>query len=360
MGRGARRTFASWRRARRRVASCGPRSRRGRTASTARISVKSARACDDRLRRSSRARRAPIRRGRGASTTASTDASVRDVGSLIAVIATYLHACCIRECIHSAAMAGKTRVLLDRPTRRAAILRAAAAAFAERGFADTSMDDVAAAAGITRLIVYRHFDSKEALYAAVLQHVRDRLAEEGARVRGRGRERGRPRPAHGRARRRGRRRRSCCGMPRASRSSRAYADEFREQVIAYAEQLMRDRARAGAGAQPVGGRDARVVRVRRAAALARRRRSRPRSASSSPASTRRCPRSSPRGRVVSGRSSRARSSRAPRRAECRGTPSPPAARRTGRDSSEPRRGRARRISAPSARRRTIASHATIG
>ena len=74
----------------------------------------------------------------------------------------------------------KTRVLLDRPSRRAAILRAAAQAFAEQGFATTSMDDVAAAAGITRLIVYRHFDSKEALYTAVLQHVRDRLAEEGA------------------------------------------------------------------------------------------------------------------------------------------------------------------------------------
>ena len=75
-------------------------------------------------------------------------------------------------------MTRKARVLLDRPTRRAAILAAAAGAFAERGFAGTSMDDVAAAAGITRLIVYRHFGSKEDLYAAVLQHVRDRLAEE--------------------------------------------------------------------------------------------------------------------------------------------------------------------------------------
>jgi len=70
------------------------------------------------------------------------------------------------------------RVLLDRPARREAILRAAASAFAQRGFAATSMDDVAAAAGITRLIVYRHFDSKEDLYTAVLQRVRDRLAEE--------------------------------------------------------------------------------------------------------------------------------------------------------------------------------------
>ena len=34
------------------------------------------------------------------------------------------------------------------------------------GFAATSMDDVAAASGITKLIVYRHFDSKEELYRA--------------------------------------------------------------------------------------------------------------------------------------------------------------------------------------------------
>jgi AcrR family transcriptional regulator len=40
------------------------------------------------------------------------------------------------------------------------------------------MDDVAAAAGITRLVVYRHFDSKEALYIAVLETVSQRLADE--------------------------------------------------------------------------------------------------------------------------------------------------------------------------------------
>ncbi|HEX2039003.1 MAG TPA: TetR/AcrR family transcriptional regulator [Acidimicrobiales bacterium] len=69
------------------------------------------------------------------------------------------------------------RRLLGRAERRAAILRAAARAFAQRGFAGTSMEEVAAAAGITKLIVYRHFASKEALYDGVLEQVSTRLAE---------------------------------------------------------------------------------------------------------------------------------------------------------------------------------------
>jgi AcrR family transcriptional regulator len=70
------------------------------------------------------------------------------------------------------------RRLLRREERQAQILGAAAAAFARAGYAATSMEDVANEAGITRLIVYRHFESKEALYTAVLTEVTDRLAVE--------------------------------------------------------------------------------------------------------------------------------------------------------------------------------------
>ena len=70
------------------------------------------------------------------------------------------------------------RRLLRREERHAAILRGAAAAFAEAGFAATSMEDVADACGVTKLIVYRHFDSKEELYRAILQRVFDRQGEE--------------------------------------------------------------------------------------------------------------------------------------------------------------------------------------
>lgn len=68
--------------------------------------------------------------------------------------------------------------LLPRAERRASILRGAAEAFARSGFARTSMEDVAAACGVSRLILYRHFETKEELYRAVLQEVFDRIGEE--------------------------------------------------------------------------------------------------------------------------------------------------------------------------------------
>jgi AcrR family transcriptional regulator len=48
---------------------------------------------------------------------------------------------------------------------------------ARAGFAATSLDDIAAEAGITRVILYRHFESKADLYRAVLDRACTRLAE---------------------------------------------------------------------------------------------------------------------------------------------------------------------------------------
>lgn len=75
-------------------------------------------------------------------------------------------------------MSVATRTLLNKEERTASILRGAATAFARTGFAATSMEDVAAEVGVTKLIVYRHFDSKEELYRAVLERVSGRLVEE--------------------------------------------------------------------------------------------------------------------------------------------------------------------------------------
>lgn len=64
---------------------------------------------------------------------------------------------------------------LPRAQRREQILAAATEAFARTGFAATSLDDIAAEAGITRVILYRHFDSKTDLYQAVLDRMTARL-----------------------------------------------------------------------------------------------------------------------------------------------------------------------------------------
>ena len=67
---------------------------------------------------------------------------------------------------------------MTRAERHAAILDGAEQAFAARGFAATSMERVASASGITKLIVYRHFASKQDLYRAVLDRTLSRLKTE--------------------------------------------------------------------------------------------------------------------------------------------------------------------------------------
>jgi AcrR family transcriptional regulator len=59
--------------------------------------------------------------------------------------------------------------------RRALILREAGRLFALHGYAGTRIDDIAAAAHVTKPIVYRHFQSKKALYLALLAKHRDDL-----------------------------------------------------------------------------------------------------------------------------------------------------------------------------------------
>ncbi len=54
---------------------------------------------------------------------------------------------------------------------RAALLDAATAQFAERGYVRTALDDVATATQVTRGAVYHHFDGKQALFEAVLDRL---------------------------------------------------------------------------------------------------------------------------------------------------------------------------------------------
>ena len=63
------------------------------------------------------------------------------------------------------------------PVQRSHLLDLAAAAFAEQGYAGTSMSDVAARAGIRKASLFHHFDSKEALYLEVLGRILAGLGE---------------------------------------------------------------------------------------------------------------------------------------------------------------------------------------
>ncbi len=61
--------------------------------------------------------------------------------------------------------------------RRRQLLDVAQEVFAERGFHATSMDDVAEAAGVTKPVLYQHFDSKRRLYRELLEDVGQQLLD---------------------------------------------------------------------------------------------------------------------------------------------------------------------------------------
>ncbi len=60
--------------------------------------------------------------------------------------------------------------------RRAVIADAAAELFAQHGYVNTRMQDIALAAGVTKPVLYQHFPSKKALHMALLERERDALA----------------------------------------------------------------------------------------------------------------------------------------------------------------------------------------
>jgi AcrR family transcriptional regulator len=82
--------------------------------------------------------------------------------------------------------------------RRERVVAAALEAFASSGYASTSMGEIAERAGVTRAVLYDHFDSKQALYLAVLEEREAAfLAHVGARIAGGGSARDRMRETIG-------------------------------------------------------------------------------------------------------------------------------------------------------------------
>jgi AcrR family transcriptional regulator len=71
-----------------------------------------------------------------------------------------------------------------RAATREAVLRAAQALFETRGFAATTMDEIAAEAGVAKGAVYHHFASKEALFEAVFEAASQSLLRRVAEVGG--------------------------------------------------------------------------------------------------------------------------------------------------------------------------------
>jgi AcrR family transcriptional regulator len=68
----------------------------------------------------------------------------------------------------------QTDTLLDRPTQ---ILDAAVVCFAKRGFHQASMHDISAEAGISVGLIYRYFQNKEAVIAAMADRHKKQIHE---------------------------------------------------------------------------------------------------------------------------------------------------------------------------------------
>lgn len=71
--------------------------------------------------------------------------------------------------------AGEPRRRLAPEVRRAQLLAVAERVFAERGYQGTAVEDIAAAAGVTRTLIYKYFADKDAIYLECLRAARDEL-----------------------------------------------------------------------------------------------------------------------------------------------------------------------------------------
>jgi len=71
-----------------------------------------------------------------------------------------------------------TAAVLPQPSRRVDICRTAAQIFRDRGFAATSVSDVARALGMTKAGLYHYFDSKEALLLEIMTYGLERVRDE--------------------------------------------------------------------------------------------------------------------------------------------------------------------------------------
>jgi len=69
------------------------------------------------------------------------------------------------------------RMKRQRKIRRDAIISEAEKSFIEKGYNDTTVDQIALDAGYTKASIYNYFDSKDDLFAAVLAKIYERMYE---------------------------------------------------------------------------------------------------------------------------------------------------------------------------------------
>jgi AcrR family transcriptional regulator len=71
----------------------------------------------------------------------------------------------------------RSRVRMTGKERREQLLAVGRHLFAERGFEGTSVEEIAAAAGVSKPVVYEHFGGKEGLYAVVVDRETRKLLD---------------------------------------------------------------------------------------------------------------------------------------------------------------------------------------
>src|SRR6201985_2896021 len=74
-------------------------------------------------------------------------------------------------------MSVDVRSRLSRSDRMEQTLEVAHGLFAERGYADVTMDEIAAAVGVTKPLLYNYFGNKERLYIACMERAGDSLTK---------------------------------------------------------------------------------------------------------------------------------------------------------------------------------------
>lgn len=76
-------------------------------------------------------------------------------------------------------MPARIRKRLSGPERRLKLIQAAIHVFAQKGYEGASVEEIAAAAFVTKPVLYDHFSSKEEIFTAAIEQIRDGLLERG-------------------------------------------------------------------------------------------------------------------------------------------------------------------------------------